>query len=122
MNEMMFQYLLEMGAMRPEQQQMQRKQAMIDALRQHSMEGSQGKMVSGHYISPGVGGLIGQLAAGYMGAKGQKAQDAAMAGMNNRQRQALERMRQQMMMGQQPMQQNMMQQDPYQAFRLPDEA
>lgn len=121
-NDMMFQYLLQMGAMQPEQQEMKRKQAMIDALRQQSMEGSQGKMVSGHYITPGVGGLIEKLALGYFAGKGQKAQDAAFKKMNADQRDALERLRQQQMMGQQPIQQNMMQTDPYQALRFPDEA
>lgn len=121
-NDMMLQYLLQMQSMLPEQQEMKRKQAMIDALRQQSMEGSQGKMVSGHYVTPGVGGLIEKLALGYFAGKGQKKQDAAMLDMNERQRNALERLRMQRMRDQQPMQQNMMQQDPYQALRFPDEA
>lgn len=121
-NDMMFEYLLQMGAMQPEQQQMLRKQAMVDALRKQAMTPIEGQMVGRHYVAPHLGQYLAQLGTGYLAGQGQKAQDAAMLDMNQRQRQALERMRQQRMMGQQPMPQNMMQADPYQALRYPDEA
>jgi hypothetical protein len=94
---LMFDYLLEMGAMRPEQEEMKRKQAMIDALRGNSMNAPQGQMVGKHYVPPSLTQYAAQLGQGYMAGQGQVAQDAAMRGMNAQQRLALERMRRQRM-------------------------
>ncbi len=90
---LMFDYLLEMGAMRPEQDEMRRKQAMVDALRGRAMEPMQGQMVGKHYVAPGIANAIAQMGTAYMAGQQQKGVDAGMAGMNERQRRALEDMR-----------------------------
>lgn len=99
-DDMMFEYLLQMGAMQPEQQEMKRKQAMIDALRKQSMTTPEGQMIGKHYVAPSITQHLANLGGGFMAARGQKEQDASMLGMNQRQRQALEEMRRRRMMGQ----------------------
>jgi hypothetical protein len=99
-DDMMFEYLLQMGAMQPEQQEMKRKQAMIDALRKQSMTAPEGQMIGKHYVAPSITQHLANLGGGYMAARGQKEQDAAMLGMNKKQRDALEEMRRRRMMGQ----------------------
>lgn len=96
---MMFDYLLQMGAMRPEQEELKRKQAMIDALRGRAMEPMQGQMVGKHYVAPGLGQAIAQMGTAYMAGQQQKGVDAGMAGFNERQRQALEELRKRQRMG-----------------------
>lgn len=92
-DDLMIEYLLQMGAMRPEQEEMRKKQAMIDALRQQSAEPLQGQMIGKHYVAPSPLGAIAKVAQGYAASKMQGGQDAAMRGMNDRQRQMLEDMR-----------------------------
>lgn len=118
-NQMMFDYLLQMGAMQPQQKEMERKQAMIDALRKQSMTSPQGQMIGRHYVAPSFTEHLANLGQGYMAAKGQGTQDAAMKQMNEAQRALLEKMRNDRM--QQQLQQPM-QSDPYDRFRFPDEA
>jgi len=92
-DDLMFDYLLQMGAMRPEQEELKRKQAMIDALRGRAMEPMQGQMVGKHYVAPGIANAIAQMGTAYMAGQQQKGVDAGMAGFNERQRLALEEMR-----------------------------
>ena len=92
-DDLMFDYLLQMGAMRPEQEDLKRKQAMIDALRGRAMEPMQGQMVGKHYVAPGLANAIAQMGTAYMAGQQQKGVDAGMAGFNERQRLALEEMR-----------------------------
>jgi hypothetical protein len=60
----------------PKQLMAQRQLAMADSLRQGAMTPDQGQMVSGHYVSPGWGGAVRQvasgLAGGYMNQQGQE--------------------------------------------------
>jgi hypothetical protein len=90
---MMFEYLVQMGAMRPEEAELKKKQAMVDALRGNSMTPMQGEMVGKHYVSPGIAGAVSQLAQGYMASKAQGGVDQQARGMNERQRMALEELR-----------------------------
>ena len=92
-DELMFDYLLSMGAMRPEQEELKRKQAMVEALRGQAMQPMQGQMVGKHYVAPGIANAIAQMGTAYMAGQQQKGVDAGMASMNERQRQALEEMR-----------------------------
>lgn len=92
-DDLMFDYLLQMGAMRPEQEELKRKQAMIDALRGQAMTPMQGQMVGKHYVAPGIANAIAQMGTAYMAGQQQKGVDAGMAGFNERQRLALEEMR-----------------------------
>ena len=89
---LMFDYLLQMGAMRPEQDELRRKQAMVDALRGQAMTPMQGQMVGKHYVAPGIANAIAQMGTAYMAGQQQKGVDTAMAGMNARQGEQLRRM------------------------------
>ena len=92
-NDLLFEYLLQMGAMRPEQEDLRRRQAMVDALRGQSLAPMQGQMVGKHYVAPGIANAIAQMGTAYMAGQQQKGVDASMADMNRRQRQALEDLR-----------------------------
>jgi len=111
-DDLMFDYLLQMGAMRPEQEELRKRQAMIDALRGNAMTPQQGQMVGKHYVGPGIAGAISQLGQAYMAKQGQQGVDAKMAEFNMKQRDALEEMRRRRRMGSmgQPMSAPM---DPY---------
>ena len=92
-DDLMFEYLVQMGAMRPEQDELRKKQAMVDALRGRAMEPMQGQMVGKHYVAPGIANAIAQMGTAYMAAQQQKGVDASMRDFNDRQRLALEEMR-----------------------------
>lgn len=92
-DDMMFEYLLQMGAMRPEEVEMMRKQKQIEALRGGAMEAPQGQMIGKHYVAPSLTQYAAQLGQGYMAGKAQEKQDASMRDFTGRQRQALEEMR-----------------------------
>lgn len=92
-DDLMFDYLLQMGAMRPEQDELKRKQAMVDALRQSALTPAQGQMVGKHYVAPGIGQAIAQLGQGYMAGQQQGTVDQSAKAMNARQAQMLEEMR-----------------------------
>lgn len=92
-DDLMFEYLLQMGAMRPEQEELRKRQAMIDALRGNAMTPQQGQMIGKHYVAPGIAGAISQLGQAYMAKQGQQGVDAKMGEFNTRQRDALEEMR-----------------------------
>lgn len=98
-DELMFDYLLQMGAMRPEQEELKRKQAMVEALRGQAMQPMQGQMVGKHYVAPGIANAIAQMGTAYMAGQQQKGVDAGMQGMNEKQRLALEEMRKRRRMG-----------------------
>jgi hypothetical protein len=89
----MFDYLLQMGAMRPEEEELARKQAMIDALRQQSMQPMQGQMAGRVYVGPSLAQGAAQLGQAYMARKGQGKVDAGMKDFNARQKTALEMLR-----------------------------
>lgn len=92
-DELMFDYLLQMGAMRPEQDDLKRKQALVEALRKNAMTPMQGEMVGKHYVAPGLAQGIAQLGQAYLAKQGQGAVDQGLAGLNDRQRQMLEELR-----------------------------
>lgn len=92
-DDLMFDYLLQMGAMRPEQDELRRKQAMVDALRKSAMEPLQGQMVGKHYVAPGIANAIAQMGTAYMAGQQQKGVDARMGQMNADQRRVLEDLR-----------------------------
>jgi len=82
---LMFDYLLQMGAMRPEQEDLRRRQAMVDALRGQAMTPLQGQMVGKHYVAPGLANAIAQMGTAYLAGQQQRGVDAGMMGMNARQ-------------------------------------
>ena len=92
-DDLMFEYLVQMGQMRPEEAELKKKQAMVDALRKNSMAPMEGQMIGKHYVAPGIGQALAQLGQGYMAGKAQGGVDDQMRGMNDRQRMALEQLR-----------------------------
>jgi hypothetical protein len=92
-DDLMFEYLVQMGQMRPEEAELKKKQAMVDALRGNSMKPMEGQMVGKHYVSPGIAGALSQLGQAYFASQGQQGVDAGIKGMNERQRMALEELR-----------------------------
>ena len=100
-DDLMFQYLLQMGAMQPEQQDLRRKQAMIDALRSNAMQAPQGQMVGKHYVPPSLTQYAAQLGQGYMAGQAQNQQNQAAQRSTDQQQMLLDRLRRQRMgMGQ----------------------
>lgn len=91
-DELMFEYLMQMGAMRPEQEDLKRKQAMVEALRGQAMQPMQGQMVGKHYVAPGIANAIAQMGTAYMAGQQQKGVDSSAMDMNTRQRYALSKM------------------------------
>jgi len=101
-DDLMFEYLVQMGQMRPEEAELKKKQAMVDALRKNSLSPMQGEMVGKHYVAPGIGQAIAQLGQGYLASQAQGGVDQQMRGMNDRQRMALEQLRKRRMPGAMP--------------------
>lgn len=92
-DDLMFDYLLQMGAMRPEEIEMMRKQKQIDVLRGRAMESPQGQMIGKHYVAPSWTQYAANLGQNYVAGQQQKKQDEAMRGMTDRQGQMLEELR-----------------------------
>lgn len=98
-DDMMFEYLIQMGQMRPEEAELKRRQAQVDALRKGAMTPMEGQMIGKHYVAPGLAGALSQLGQGYFAAKGQQGVDARVQGMNAKQAQLLDEMRRRRGMG-----------------------
>ena len=92
-DDLMFEYLVQMGQMRPEEAELKKKQAMVDALRKNSMSPMEGQMVGKHYVAPGIGQAIAQIGQGYLAGKEQGGVDKGMRDMNSRQAKSLEELR-----------------------------
>lgn len=92
-DDLMFEYLVQMGQMRPQEAELKKKQAMVDALRQNAMAPMQGQMVGNHYVAPGIGQALAQLGQGYLAGQQQKGVDSSMRDMNSNQAMALQQMR-----------------------------
>lgn len=92
-DDLMFDYLVSMGQMRPEEAELKKRQAMVDALRKNAMTPMQGEMIGKHYVGPGIAGAISQLGQAYMASKGQEGLDTKMRDFNSRQAMELERLR-----------------------------
>lgn len=90
---LMFDYLLQMGAMRPEEQELARKQKMVEALRQGGMQAPEAQMVGRQMVAPSWTQYAAQLGQAYAARKGQQGVDSSMRGINDRQRQMLEDLR-----------------------------
>lgn len=92
-DDLMFDYLLQMGAMRPEQDELKRKQAMVDALRKNALTPMEGQMVGKTYVAPGLAQGLAQLGQAYMAKQQQGGVDQSLQGMNARQAQMLDELR-----------------------------
>lgn len=92
-DDLMFDYLVAMGQMRPEEAELKKKQAMVDALRKNAMSPMQGEMIGKHYVGPGIAGAISQMGQAYMAGQQQKGLDTKMRDFNSRQAFELEQLR-----------------------------
>ena len=92
-NEMMIDYLMQMGMMRPDEMDLMRKQKQIEALREASGAPMTGQMIGKHYVAPSWTQGLAQVAKGAMAGRGQQMQDQALREFVDKQRQALEDMR-----------------------------
>lgn len=92
-DDQIFDYLVAIGQMRPEEAELKKKQAMVDALRKGAMTPMQGEMIGKHYVSPGIAGAISQLGQAYFAGQGQQGIDAQQRDMNSRQAQLLDELR-----------------------------
>lgn len=88
-----FDYFLEMGAMKPEEEQLKRRQAMVDYLRQSSLQAPQAQQAGRVVVAPSWTQALGNVAQAYMARKGQKEADTATADLNARRRARLEALR-----------------------------
>lgn len=95
-DDMMLEYLLQAGAMRPEEEQLMRKQAMVDALRQNAAQPLQNTQAGRVTIAPSWTQGLAQLANAYGARRGQQQVDAGLAKFNTQQRDALMAMRDRM--------------------------
>lgn len=92
-DELMFDYLVGMGQMAPQREDLRRRQEMINALRGQAMQAPQGQMVGKHYVPPSFTQYASQLGQGYMAGQAQGRQMQEVAGMNESQRRLLEELR-----------------------------
>jgi hypothetical protein len=92
-DDLMFEYLVQMGQMRPEEAELKKKQAMVDALRKNSLSPMEGQMVGKHYVAPGIGQAIAQLGQGYLAGQSQQGVDSSMRDFNSKQAMKLQELR-----------------------------
>lgn len=92
-DDLYLEYMMNMVGQAPDQTELKRKQAMVDALRQNSLTPQQGQMVSGHYVAPGIAGALGQLGQAYFASKGQEGVDTKLRSLNTNQSQRLNQIR-----------------------------
>ncbi len=72
LNDLKFNYMVEMGGLEPEQEELERKQAQVDMLRDKGMEGQEGRMAGNVFVAPSITQYGAQLANAYMARKGNE--------------------------------------------------
>lgn len=88
------QYLLEMGALSPEQEKLMRQQSYVDSLRQNATAAPEGQMVGRAYVAPSWTQYAAQLGNAFMARKGQQKLDEGYAAQKGQEISAVERIRQ----------------------------
>lgn len=88
-----FDYFIEMGAMRPDEDKLKRKQAMVDYLRQSSLQAPQAQQAGNVVVAPSWTQVLGQVGQAYAASRGQKQADAAYADMNAKRKARLDALR-----------------------------
>lgn len=81
-DDLYLEYMMNMVGQAPDQAELKRKQAMVDALRKNAMTPMQGQMVGNHYVAPGIGQALAQLGQAYMANRGQEGVDTKVRSMN----------------------------------------
>jgi hypothetical protein len=95
-DDLMFEYLVQMGQMRPEEAELKKKQAMVDALRKGSMTAPEGQMIGKHYVAPSLAQYASQLGQGLLAGQQQMGVDSGLRAMNSKQAMGLDAMRERM--------------------------
>lgn len=93
---MLFEYLVEQGSMRPEEEQLLRRQGVLDALRQQSMQAPQSQQAGRAIVAPHWSQNLAQLGAAAAAKYGQKKLDSQYDAFNQKRGNSLERMRNRM--------------------------
>jgi hypothetical protein len=93
---MMFEYLIEQGSMRPEEEQMLRRQQTIDALRQSAMNAPQAQAAGRAIVAPSWTQNLAQLGAAAAAKYGQNKLDSQYGAFNAKRANSLNRMRDRM--------------------------
>lgn len=93
---MMFEYLVEQGSMRPEEEQMLRRQGVLDALRQQGMQAPQAQQAGRAIVAPHWTQGLAQLGSAAAARYGQKKLDSQYGAFNAKRANSLERMRNRM--------------------------
>ena len=92
-DELMFDYLVGMGQMAPQREDLRRRQEMINALRGQAMQAPQGQMVGKHCVPPSFAQYASQLGQGYMAGQAQGQQRQAVEATSKEQRDLLNALR-----------------------------
>lgn len=93
---MMFEYLIEQGSMRPEEEQMLRRQGVIDALRQQGMQAPQAQQAGRMVVAPHWTQGLAQIGAAAAAKHGQNKLDTQYGAFNAKRANSLNRMRDRM--------------------------
>lgn len=92
-DDQLFEYLVAMGQMTPEEAELKKKQAQVESLRQQGMTSPKGQMVGNVYVAPSITQYAAQLGNAALAGQAQKQVDAGMRGMNDKQAALLEALR-----------------------------
>lgn len=93
---MLFEYLVEQGSMRPEEEQMYRRQQTIDALRQQGMQAPQAQQAGRLVVAPSWTQNLAQLGSAAAAKYQQGKLDNQYGAFNAKRANSLERMRDRM--------------------------
>ena len=88
-----FDYFLEMGAMKPEDEKLKRKQAMVDYLRQSSLQAPQAQQAGRVVVAPSWTQVLGQVGQAYAARRGQKEAEQMSGDLTAQRRARLEALR-----------------------------
>lgn len=95
-DDLYLEYLLQMGAMSPDEEKLARRQARVDALRERSMQTPTGEMVGKHYVAPSWTQYAAQLGNAFMANKAQGKVDEAYGAFNKTQGDAIRKLQERM--------------------------
>lgn len=90
---MLFEYLVEQGSMRPEEEQLLRRQGVIDALRQQSMQAPQAQQAGRLVVAPSWTQGLAQLGSAAAAKYAQGKLDQQYGAFNAKRGNSLNRMR-----------------------------
>lgn len=93
---LMFEYLMEQGALRPEEDQLNRRQAVLDALRQGGMQAPQATQAGRLVVAPSWTQGLAQLGQAAAAKYGQGKLDSQYGAFNAKRANGLNRMRDRM--------------------------